>query len=356
MTHQQNNALTILADLEKLHFEFCREEELKREFDDCVLQYQVGRMLKEQDGTDFETRGVLMTGASRLGKTTDIKKILTDFNRSELKMIDGLPAKIITCNLSGTVTWKTLGIRTLKALGYEIKQYRTMEYIWGLVTHQMRQQGVIGIHYDECQHAFKKPKSSKGETSAKELNRILLDSFKTLMKDPQWPVILILSGVPELSDYIAQYGQLDDLLNPVHFDPIDLEAERQFWTDTDEGMQLVTRTDQDQLLALLYAYFDRAGFDFEPLANQDFLDRLVFACVGKWGLVIELVIAVLSFALMKQAKSVTVQDFVFQFSRRSRISGNYSPFTHKSYRQAFDPKKILEAIEAADQNKKKKTA
>lgn len=350
---QQDPAL-VLKGLKDMRYQFPRAAELQREFDACILHHRVGQMLHAEQGVDFEARGLLVTGDSRLGKTTEIKKIIDTFNHGENYLIDGRKAKIITCNLSGTVTWKTLGIRTLRALGYEVKPARSMEYIWGLVVHQMRGQGVVGIHYDECQHAFKTPKPGRGRPADDDPNRILLDSFKTLMKDMPWPAVLIFSGVPELSRHIARYGQLDDLLNPIQFENIDLDAVRNFWMDTDEGLQEVERSDRDELLSLLFSYFDFAGIDFTPLSSRDFLNRLVHACASKWGLIIELVIEVLTFAQMRNTKVVTVADFAFQFSRRSRIPADYSPFTHPNYREAFDSLKLLEKIDVADREKAKR--
>jgi hypothetical protein len=41
---------------------------------------------------------------------------------------------------------------------------------------------------------------------------------------------------------------------------------------------------------LTYAYARKADVDFGPLATQDFLERLAFACCHRWGLVIEMLI------------------------------------------------------------------
>ena len=38
-------------------------------------------------------------------------------------------------------------------------------------------------------------------------NRHILDSFKTLLKDSRWPMMLILSGVPDLAQHIQKEEQ-----------------------------------------------------------------------------------------------------------------------------------------------------
>jgi len=57
-----------------------------------------------------------------------------------------------------------------------------------------------------------------------------LDSFKSMMKKPRWPLMMILSGVPSLAEYIQAYEQPDALLDPVHFSIIKLRREEDFLT------------------------------------------------------------------------------------------------------------------------------
>ncbi|TNC59160.1 hypothetical protein [Rubellimicrobium roseum] len=127
-----------------------------------------------------------------------------------------------------------------------------------------RLQGVIGIAFDKCQHVFSK---GGGRT-----NGIFLDSFKTLLKDSRWPLMLILSGVPELGNYVQKEEQLARLLRPIRFDPIHLPQ------------------DMDEMNRLAYTYADRAGLCFDALSSTDFFYRLAYAFAGRWGLVIELII------------------------------------------------------------------
>ncbi|WP_171236948.1 AAA family ATPase, partial [Ruegeria sp. HKCCA6837] len=167
--------------LRRAHFTFSRAKPLKAAFSRC-LEDQFRSQLIE----GVEARGIVVTGNSRVGKSRELKKLINDFNASETQMPDGRPAKVVSCVLSGRVSFKDLGVRTLSALGYEPRRTRTQEYIWQRVLDQAQGQGVVGIHYDECQHVFEKDAKS---------NRIFLDSFKSMMKEPRWPLMLILSGV-----------------------------------------------------------------------------------------------------------------------------------------------------------------
>ncbi|MEO3477543.1 ATP-binding protein [Phaeobacter sp. CAU 1743] len=195
--------------LQNAHYTFPRAAILREAFTNCVTDYYV----KASNAGHFEARGLMVTGESRVGKTSETVKLVEEFNASQTEMPNGMPGKILYCKLDGSVSWKDLGQKTLEKLGYPVSPRRTQSEIWGLVRHHSREHGVIGFYYDECQHVF---------TPGAKSNRIFLDSFKSLMKEPEWPLILILSGVPVLATYVNSEEQLSHLLAPVHFDEISL--------------------------------------------------------------------------------------------------------------------------------------
>lgn len=269
-------------------------------------------------GMDFEDRGLLVTGSSRVGKTREMKQMLSDFNKEQIRMPDGRPARFVHCILSGKVTWKDLGSKTLEALGYPIEVPRTQAYLWKRVADQVRLQGVVGILYDECQHVFTK--------DGDKTNRIFLDSFKALLKDSRWPLMLVLAGVPELGNYIAQYEQLAYLLRPVHFDLIDLPK------------------DIEEMNRLAYTYADRAGLNFDPLSTVDFFERLAFSCAMRWGLVIELLIEAFTNCELAGATTCSIEQFEAAFAKFYGTPAGFSPFTAPDYRESFDQQTLLELL------------
>jgi hypothetical protein len=158
------------------------------------------------------------------------------------------------------------------------------------VEFQAEGQGVVGIHYDECQHIF-----SKHNPTA---NAIILDSFKALLKQINWPIMLILSGFDELADYVAQEEQLNHLLRPIAFGEIAVRKAE----------------DRDELAALCFGFADRANISFVNLHTEDFYRRLAFASVDRWGLAIELIIDAMKIARQANQSEVTIDDFSLAYS------------------------------------------
>jgi hypothetical protein len=306
-------------------FPFIRSEHLRDAMTWCATDYYT----KASIGGRFEARGIVVIGESRQGKSTEIEKMLKAFNDGTTIMPDGRPAKIVSCLLSGKVTWKDLGVVILEVLGYPIRGHNSQTEIWSKVRKYAELQGVVGIHFDECQHVF-----TAADTAT---NQKILDSFKSLLKDHNWPLMLIFSGIPSLATQIKKEEQLDRLLRVVRFDGIDLSRS----------------ADKEELLHLFFSYGDRAGLEIEDLATQDFLERLSFSACLRWGLVIELLIEAFSLAAFTSDKTCTINHFSEAFSKISGFPKGYSPFTLKNYQDNFDPAKILEMIE---KTRKKKSA
>ncbi len=313
MSYVNREKFEVAEPLKAAHFDFPRARVLRDAFEDCVTDYYT----KSSIG-GLEARGLIITGLSCVGKSQETRKLIDDFNESATEMPDGRPGRIVSCVLSGRVSWKDLGIQTLNALGYEIRSSRTQAYIWEMFVYQARRQGVIGVHYDECQHVF---------VEGAKTNRYFLDSFKSMMKEPSWPLMLFLSGVPTLTKFVKPYEQLSNLLQPIHFEEINFKRD----------MQLLN--------SLMFAFADKAHVDIEKLSTPDFLARLDHACGHRWGLVIEIVIAALVRCRVQKRTQIEVKDFVEEFALRTGVPKKFSPFTAPDFREVFDAAKLLDLTE-----------
>lgn len=317
MSFVNMNAANIFANLKEAHHEFPRSNLLRDALGETVTEHYAKASLKKT----FETRGLLVTGPSRTGKSTEISRQLSELNNGTTLMPDGRPAKFVSVVLKGHMTWKDLGLHTLNAgLGYPAARM-TCRDAWATVEFQAEGQGVVGIHYDECQHMF-----SKHNPTA---NAIILDSFKALLKQINWPIMLILSGVDELADYVAQEEQLNHLLRPIAFGEIAVRKAE----------------DRDELAALCFGFADRANISFVNLHTEDFYRRLAFASVDRWGLAIELIIDAMKIARTANQSAVTMDNFSLAYSHSTGGSADFSPFVIEDYEAAFDGRKIIEMIE-----------
>ncbi|WP_406735849.1 ATP-binding protein [Thioclava sp. GXIMD4215] len=307
-----------ISTLKAAHYSFPRADRLREDMVWMVTDYYAKASLRRP----FEARGLLVTGPSRTGKSTEIRRQIDALNDGSTIMPDGRPARFVSVVLKGLLSWKDLGIHTLdQGLNYSATGRLTQREVWERVVIQAREQGVIGIHYDECQHIF--PRVT-GEARA-----MILDSFKSLLKQPEWPLMLILSGVDSLVQHITSEEQLAYLMRPISFPEVALHRP----------------ADLAEMVSLCHAYADKAGLAFDTLNTRDFYERLACACANRWGLVIELLIDAFVIALNQRASEPSPPHFCLAFTRRTGLREGYSPFSIDSYEALFSPQKIFEIWE-----------
>ncbi len=205
--------------------------------------------------------------ARGIGKTTELRKLINAFNASGTVTPGGRQAKIASVMRKGIPTWKDLGIYARRmGMGFWSEKRMTQNEVWRLVLVQAKAQGIIGLHFDECRHIF--PQEGRAERGK------ILDSFKSLLKEQEWPMILVLSGVEELAEHIKSDGQLDALLDDVVFSECDVHRSG----------------DVTEINTLCHAYAESVGLIFLAWPPWGFCQRLAFVCADRWGLVIELLI------------------------------------------------------------------
>lgn len=289
-------------------FPLARAAKLKREFA-TMFSGHLGRL---KSGFYFEGEALVITGASGAGKTTELEKLLREFNLSQAILPNGAGARFETCVLDRKGTWKDLGKNTLHAMGYPVSDNArmTQAQIGRRIKQQGELHGVVGVWYDEAQHIL----AGKKE----EALGAVLDCFKTMVKGPDWPMMLIMSGVPELADYIPQLEQLFRKVTHVRLDDINFEE------------------DVETVNSIVGSYALEAKLSVaDELLTGDFLHRLVTAAAFRWGLVFELVIKAVGKALVEHSTELKLDHFVQAWSSKTDTNPAATPFTHSGYVTMF---------------------
>lgn len=296
------------ADAGSRIYPLVRAAKLKSDFA-RVFSAHLGHLI---NGDRFETQGLLVTGPSGSGKTTEIGSLIRRFNDDAIILPDGSRARFAECVLKGIGTWKDLGKATANALGYPVsaKARLTQSEIWDIVVREAKLAGIVGIHFDEAQHIFR----AKSDTD----RLAVLDSFKTLMKSHDWPLILIFSGVPELNGYMKSEPQLYRLLHRIRFSDISVPE------------------DYQTIHEIVGSYALRAGAEVDQdLMTKDFFDRLVAAAASRWGLLIELTKAALAVSRDAEADTLVRDHFTDWWVGKTKVSRVATPFTHSDYRTLY---------------------
>ena len=170
-------------------------------------------------------------------------------------------------------------------------------------------------------------------TTGEASNGVVLDRFKALLKRPDWPMVLILPGVPDFAKHIEKERpsevrrQLRFLLTPTHFEMIDPSR------------------DISEVNAMAFSYAAKAGVAFDGLSTMDFMQRLIHAGAYRWGLVIEMLLLALTICVEAEESAVSIDHFVTAFSQIYGLPSGFSPFTMPDYGDAFDEDKLIEILD-----------
>ncbi|WP_312403710.1 ATP-binding protein [Rhizobium sp.] len=158
-----------------------------------------------------------------------------------------------------------------------------------LLQEQLRAQKVHYVHMDEFQHSLRSgtPKTIEG----------VQDALKNLVAMPDWPLHIILSGVPRLDKLRVDDNQIMRRSHVVPFRPLKVPDDNKFIMD-----------------AMKTVIVDHCGLEMdETLLDKNFPSRLCRAKIGGWGSIIEMVQNACFTAIENGRPTVTVKHFAYLY-------------------------------------------
>ncbi|MHC5231268.1 TniB family NTP-binding protein [Brucella sp. LJL56] len=267
-------------------------------------------------GVVMETRGLAIIGASGSGKTTAVSRIFTHTPRLIIKDPESPRRDAVSCQVSSPATLKFVGQTVLEALGYPLRRNKTEMIIWAMVKQQMQAQRTLFLHLDEAQDLLRH-QTPKGLQS-------VVRTLKSLMQNGDWPVSIILSGMPELKELLNHDPQLGRRFFPIEFPKLHPDI------------------DGDNAIQMTASYADRAGLGVSDHFDNRFAARLIHAADSEFGLIIELVIGAIEEALLSDARILEAKHFSYNFRRRSGCVNALNPFIAEDF-ERIDTRLLLQA-------------
>jgi hypothetical protein len=297
-TEVADNA-ALIARLDTLH--------ISTRYDD-MLSLEIDRMLASiMSNSVQEGYAVAVVGRSGAGKSHTIKRRL-DAHPAFKPFDDGYGNNLQIClrvRTPATCNTKSLGIEILKEAGYPLKRTTiTEKEVWRLVGEQLKLRQIRIIYLDETQHVLKE-KEQSGRTSTQ-------DTIKALMQNLNWPIWLILSGIPSMLGLIEADDdrQMERRTRVLHIGDMD--------EDDIALIKLITT-------AVVKRVDYKLGF---PLTDA-FLRRLLHAGIKRQGMIIQLIKMSIECAIWdRKTKSDTIEDrhFAEGYQRLSNCSDSTNVF------------------------------
>ena len=257
-------------------------------------------------GTQNEARGIAIIGDSGSGKTTAARRLWASHPDLQAQEAGVEKAEIVSLSLPSPASVKFVGYACLNVLGYPLQRDRTSAIIWDMVHTNLRLRQTLVLHFDEAQ-------DFSVNQNAREM-QAMINTLKALMQNPNWPISIILSGMPQLRDLINMDPQLARRFTPVQFAKLDPVL------------------DGGPVMKMVAGYAEAADIEVGPdLHERSFVRRLIHAASGEFGLTVELLLSAIEISLRAKQPQLNLPHFAQAFARRSGCVPDFNPFTREDY-------------------------
>jgi hypothetical protein len=188
---------------------------------DVALGKAVTRLLREAvsrrdpklppgAGNRREGRILLVVGESGAGKTTTVEKVLSSHPalRGYAEVGSGCP--LIRAAAPAPCTLNQLGRAISAALGYPYLGGTKENVVWDGVRRLLVERRILSIYIDELNNLT--------ENANVVERRKVRDTLKSLCVDKDWPISLILSGLPSIEAFFGEDTQVERRERPIRFE------------------------------------------------------------------------------------------------------------------------------------------
>lgn len=270
---------------------------LERQFHDLLDR----RRAELAAGVVFEAPGIALIGTSGAGKTEAVGRLLKTLPTPTNKNVEENICEVLSFIVPSPTTLKFLGQTGLREIGFPLRRDKTSQIIWDMFRDHLRDRKTLFLHLDEAQHLSSH--ETKGEMQS------VINTLKSLMQNPQWPVGLILSGTPTLNTILNNDPQLA----------------RRFYSIKFPALNAIQ--DTEQILATVAYYAEQAQLTAgDNLLTQDFAARAIHAANGEYGLLIEYTIDAIENALRRKQSALYVENYRDWFERKAGCLDGLNPF------------------------------
>ncbi len=185
---------------EKLHQVYIgtdRDDEFATALDACLD----GLAMLGKDGSRFEGRGVAVLADSGAGKTTTIGRALKGHPLFAKAGVNAPGCLAVSVKCLGSCTLRVLGEMLLEASGYVgLKEGLRENVLWQMLRTRLKTLGIVCVHVDEVNNLL--------ENSNADDHQRIVNNCKALINNPDWPVVLVISGTPMIGETFRMDTQL----------------------------------------------------------------------------------------------------------------------------------------------------
>lgn len=268
-------------------------------------------------GNRIETRALVVTGKTGAGKSSLIARVISSHPSFPGYGLPASGCRAVAVSTPSPCSAKTLGVEILRVLGYPISAERSVANIFSKVRDRVKFLGKLVLVFDEVHNVLK-------NANEKEVDEIRT-MFKTFMVTTDWPVVLVLSGLPEIVPFFEGLAETDDKGKPKPDSKGEVRRRSQFV----HLRSLRLPDDADMVTAALRDVVEgAAGLSLPGDAGHAIVPRLVHAALYELGSTLQLAREAIGQAISANppAKSVGLEQLRLAYRARTGCADSVNPF------------------------------
>jgi hypothetical protein len=280
-------------------------------------------------------KGIVVVGPSGAGKSRLLEETFRDHAAFPNFGVKGAWCPLITITAPSPCTLGQVGIRVLDLMDYDLQRDIRENNAWLRVRQQIREHTVLFLAIDDLQHVL------HGH-SVDEVQKVR-DTLKDLMTNPEWPVQLILSGIPELMPFFRHDRQLRRRLRFMYLTKLTPKEHAAFLENA------------------LHHYAEEVKLKLGIEPGDDIIARLLHAAQYEMGITLEILGEAMEEAIDRGATHVTRMDFANAYAARNLMPDDQNPFIASAWHtidttrlQTKDVEEIDDATTPVAQKKARK--
>ncbi|WP_162559655.1 ATP-binding protein [Methylobacterium radiodurans] len=275
-------------------------------------------------GNRTEAKILMVLGETGAGKTRSLKRMFARHDAFPGYDRPRSNCPLVTIKVRAPTTFTGVGRQILQKLGYPIKGALDKTLVWERVQERIEMCGLLAIHLDEMHNVVLK---------ANEIDRTdIQNALKSMVTDEAWPIVVIVSGLPVLADFLEEAEEDRRRALTVNFDALDPELDGEAIREMGKTLASV------------------AGVVFSDTVAKPLVPRLLHAGLYQMGTSIELIQEAIGQALKAETDDLRREHFASAYYKRTACGAAANPFTVDAW-QKIDCSRVLQKSAAPTTDK-----
>ncbi len=256
--------------------------------------------LPDGAGNRREGAAMVLIAESGAGKTFALKRLVGRHPAFPGYCVPRSGCAATYVRVPASSTYKAVARITLRELGLPIKGNPPAHIIWEKVYERLEGLGVLVMHFDEMHNLLK----SATDEEISEMRNVV----KTLVTSPSWPIVVVISGLPEVINLTQPIDEIRRRCK--HFEFISLRL-------------------PDDIALVEHAILDLAeiaNLRLDATEHEALVPRLIHAALYQLGTSIELSHEAIDLALKGASSSLNREHFATAFAGRTGCAAPDNPF------------------------------